>query len=309
MKPVMVIAGPTAVGKTRVALDLAEKMNAEIISADSRQVYKYLDIGTAKPSKAERKRVRHHLLDFLEPDAVYSAARFTADARQVMDRLDQDGKRYLICGGSGLYLKALIEGLSQIPPADENIRRELDSLLAAKGKEALFKMLKEFDPESAQKIKPNDAVRMIRAIEVFWLSGIKMSQWQKKERIRDNRSYRLVVLSRERDSLYRLIEARVDQMIEQGLFEETAKVLEMGYSPESNSLNTVGYKEAIAFSNGAMDRNTAVDLIKQNTRRYAKRQLTWFRGMSQAEWREVDKKGGLEMIAQELNHKYSRKPD
>ncbi|MDQ7799074.1 MAG: tRNA (adenosine(37)-N6)-dimethylallyltransferase MiaA [Candidatus Edwardsbacteria bacterium] len=301
MNPVMVIAGPTAVGKTPVALALAEKIGGEIISADSRQVYKYLDIGTAKPSRSERQKIRHHLLDFLEPDAIYSAARFAADARAVMDKLDEGGKRYVICGGSGLYLKALINGLSQIPPADENIRRELDSLLAAKGKGALYEMLKELDSESAKKIKPNDAVRMIRAIEVFRLSGIKMSQWQKKERVSDNRLYRLVVLSRERDSLYRLIEARVDQMIEQGLFEETSSALKMGYSPELNSLNTVGYKEAIAFINGAMDRNTAVNLIKQNTRRYAKRQLTWFRGMPQAEWLEVEKKGGLAKIAEALN--------
>jgi len=301
MNPVMVIAGPTAVGKTRVALELAEKMNAEIISADSRQVYKYLDIGTAKPSKSERQKTNHHLLDILEPDAIYSAARFAADARAVMDRLDEQGKRYIIAGGSGLYLKALIEGLSQIPSADDNVRRELDSFMAANGKAALYEMLKDIDPESAQRLKPNDAVRTIRAIEVFKLSGIKMSQWQKKERIKDKRRYRLVVLNRERDSLYRLIEIRVDQMVEQGLFEETAKVLKMGYSSDSNSLNTVGYKEAIAFINGVMDRNTAVGLIKQNTRRYAKRQMTWFRGMSQAEWLDVDKSGRPEKIAEELN--------
>ena len=300
MRQVLVIAGPTAVGKTRVALTLAGMMDADIISADSRQVYKYLDIGTAKPSKSERQKAQHHLIDFLEPDAIYSAARFAADARAVMDRLDEESQRYIIAGGSGLYLKALIEGLSQIPSADENVRRELDSLLAANGKGALYEMLKDIDPESAQRLKPNDAVRTIRAIEVFKLSGIKMSQWQKKERIKDKRRYRLVVLNRERDSLYRLIEIRVEQMVAQGLFEETAKVLKMGYSPDSNSLNTVGYKEAIAFINGKMDQITAVGLIKQNTRRYAKRQMTWFRGMPQAERLDVDKSGGLEKIAEEL---------
>ncbi len=287
MRPVLVIAGPTAVGKTSLALVLAGMTGAEIISADSRQVYKYLDIGTAKPSKTERKKVKHHLIDFLEPDAAYSAARFAADARAVMDRLDEQGKRYIIAGGSGLYLKALIEGLSQIPGADANIRRELDSLLAAKGKEVLYEMLQELDPESAQRLKPNDTVRTIRAIEVFKLSGIKMSQWQKTERVKDMRRYRLVVLNRERDSLYRLVEIRVDQMVAQGLFEETAKVLKMGYSSGSNSLNTVGYKEAMAFINGKLDRSTAVNLIKQNTRRYAKRQMTWFRGMPQAEWFDI----------------------
>jgi len=287
MSLVLVIAGPTAVGKTALALALAEKMDAEIISADSRQVYKYLDIGTAKPTKAERKKTKHHLIDFLEPDAIYSAARFTADARDIMDRLDKDGKRYIIVGGSGLYIKALIEGLSQIPPADATIRRELGEMAGKKGRESLYLMLSEIDPQTAEKLKPNDTVRITRAIEVFKLSGIKMSQWQKKERIKDKRRYRLVVLNRERDLLYRLIEARVDQMIEQGLFEETTKVLKMGFPHEINSLNTVGYKEAMAYINGEMDRNTAIGLIKQNTRRYAKRQLTWFRGMSQAEWFDI----------------------
>lgn len=301
MRQVLVIAGPTAVGKTRVTLTLAGIMDADIISADSRQVYKYLDIGTAKPSKSERQKAQHHLIDFLEPDAVYSAARFAADARAVMDRLDEQGKRYIIAGGSGLYLKALIEGLSQIPSADENVRRELDLVMADRGKGALYEMLKGLDPESAQRLKPNDAVRIIRAIEVFKLSGIKMSQWQKKERDKDGRKYRLVVLNRERDLLYRMIETRVDRMIAQGLFEETKKILKLGYSPDINSLNTVGYKEAIAFINGKIDRDTAIGLIKQNTRRYAKRQMTWFRGMPQAEWRDVDKSGGLEKIAEELN--------
>lgn len=284
MRTVLIIAGPTAVGKTVLALALAGITGAEIISADSRQVYKYLDIGTAKPSKSERKNAKHHLIDFLEPDQVYSAARFAADARAVMDQLDEQGKSYIIVGGSGLYLKALVDGLSQIPGADENIRRELDLFTMNNGKEALYGMLQELDPESAEKLKPNDSVRITRAIEVYKLSGIKMSQWQKKERIKDKRKYRLTVLNRERDLLYRLIEVRVDQMIEQGLFEETAQVLKMGYSPEINSLNTVGYKEAIAFINGKLDRNAAVNLIKQNTRRYAKRQMTWFRGMTQAEW-------------------------
>jgi tRNA dimethylallyltransferase len=301
MNSVLVIAGPTAVGKTTLALELAGKIGAEIISADSRQVYKYLDVGTAKPTKAERQKIKHHLIDFLEPDDAYSAARFAADARSIMDKLDEEGKRYIIAGGSGLYLKALIEGLSQIPSADENIRRELDSLLADKGKGGLYEMLQELDPESAEKLKPNDSVRITRAIEVFKLSGIKISQWQKKERVKDKRRYRLVVLNRERDLLYRLIEIRVDQMIEQGLFEETAGVLKMGYSPELNSLNTVGYKESIAFINGKMDRSTAVGLIKQNTRRYAKRQMTWFRGMTQAEWLEIDKRSSLEKIAEGLN--------
>lgn len=289
MNEVPVIAGPTAVGKSALALAWAEKHDAEIISADSRQIYKYLDIGTAKPSSIHLKKIRHHLIDILDPDESYSAARFASDARAIMDELDRQGKGYIIVGGTGLYIKALIEGLSQIPPADDSIRQELNEMAEKKGRESLHDMLVKVDPESAIKLKAKDTVRLIRALEVFRLTGIPMSQWQKGDRIKDGRDYRLVVLNLEREILYRRIEERVDKMISDGLFRETEDVLKMGYGHDINAFKTVGYKESIAFLSGEINRGETARLIKQNTRRYAKRQLTWFRGMPQAEWPEVGK--------------------
>jgi tRNA dimethylallyltransferase len=287
MREIPVIAGPTAVGKSSLALALAEQYNAEIISADSRQIYKYLDIGTAKPTKSELKKIPHHLIDILEPDESYSAARFASEARAVMEKLERQGKRFMIVGGTGLYIRALIDGLSQIPPADAGIRNELNKIAEKSGCESLHAILTESDPDSAKNLKVKDKVRIIRALEVFRITGIPMSQWQKGERVKDGRKYRLIVLNMEREFLYRRIEDRVDDMIARGLFGETEKIIRMGFSRDVNAFKTVGYNESIAFLNGEIARERTVELIKQNTRRYAKRQITWFRGMPQAEWIDI----------------------
>lgn len=282
--PVTVIAGPTAAGKTAAGIGLAQRLGAEIISADSRQVYKYLDIGTAKPTAAERARVPHHLVDFLDPDEPYSAADYAADARAAMDDLDSQGKRYIVVGGSGLYLRALIEGLAAIPPADQAIREELAAFVAAHGKAALHQRLQEVDPSTAARLKANDTVRIVRALEVYHLTGKPISRWHHNERVKDGRTYRLVVLDVGRDDLYARIERRVDAMIEQGLVAEVRGILDRGYAPSLNSLRTVGYREIIAHLAGEYGFDQAVELIKRNTRNFAKRQLTWFRGMKAAEW-------------------------
>jgi tRNA dimethylallyltransferase len=281
---ILVIAGPTAAGKTAAGLAVAAKLGAEIVSADSRQVYKYLDIGTAKPTAAERGRVPHRLVDFLDPAQAYSAADYMADARRAMDGLDAQGKKYIVVGGSGLYLRALIDGLASIPSADEPIRSELAAFVAEHGKEALHQRLQEVDPVTAARLKTNDAVRISRALEVYRLTGKPISQWHQGERIKDHRTYRLVVLDLEREELYRRIERRVDAMIGQGLVAEVRGILDKGYSPSLNSLRTVGYREVIAHLDGEYGLDRAVELIKQNTRNFAKRQLTWFRGMKDAEW-------------------------
>lgn len=286
---VLVIAGPTATGKTAAGLAVAVKLDAEIISVDSRQVYQYLDIGTAKPTADERARVPHHLVDFLDPAQAYSSARFAADARKVMDELDARNKRYIIVGGSGLYLRALTEGLVGMPSADQEIRNELATFAAENGKAALHARLAGVDPESAARLKVNDTVRIIRALEVHRLTGKTMSQWHAEERTKDHRSYRLVVLDMGRDKLYQRIEQRVDLMIEQGLVVEVRGILAKGYPPSLNSLRTVGYQEIIAHLNGEYGLDRAIALIKQNTRNFAKRQLTWFRGMKNAEWVDVIK--------------------
>lgn len=287
-RPVIIIAGPTACGKTSLSLMLANRLGAEIISADSRQIYRGLDIGTAKPEPRELSTIKHHLLDVLEPNQPYSAAAFVCRAREVMSQLDRQGIPYVIVGGSGLYLKALIEGLSPIPPADPAIRQELSDLAQQKGVPALHQMLDRVDPLAASRIKQNDRDRLVRALEVYRLSGIPLSQWQRGKREKDHRAYQLYVLNRTRPDLYGRIERRVDQMIARGLLQETRELLERGLSAQSPGLRTVGYREAMEFVEGRISREEAVRLIKQNTRRYAKRQLTWFRGMPQSAWIDLE---------------------
>ncbi len=282
--PVPAIAGPTAAGKTAAGLELAERLGAEIVSADSRQIYRLLDIGTAKPTAAERNRVPHHLVDFLDPDRAYSAADYAAGARAAMDELDAQGRRYLVVGGSGLYLRALIEGLAAIPPADHALRQELAEFAELHGKAALHQRLAGIDPATAARLQPNDTVRIVRALEVHALTGKPISQWHANERVTDHRRYRLVVLDVDRDELYRRIDRRVDAMIEQGLVAEVRGILDRGHPPSLNSLRTVGYREVIAHIEGECDLDRAIELIKRNTRNFAKRQLTWFRGMKNAEW-------------------------
>ena len=286
MKPdrILVLAGPTAAGKTAAGIAIAQKSNAIIISADSRQVYRYMDIGTAKPSAQERAQVAHHLIDFLDPSQPYSAANYAVDARRVMDDLDTQGKKYIVVGGSGLYLRALIDGLASIPSADETIRSELAAFVAQHGKDALHRRLAEVDPCTAARLKPNDAVRISRALEVYQLTGKPISQWHQSERIRDHRTYRLVVLDMDREALYARINRRADEMLHAGLIGEVRGILAQGYAASLNALRTVGYREVIAHINGECDVSRMTELIKQNTRNFAKRQLTWFRGMKDAEW-------------------------
>lgn len=287
--PVTVIAGPTAAGKTAAGIALAERLGLEIISADSRQVYRHLDIGTAKPTADERARVPHHLVDFLDPAQPYSAADYMSEARRVMDDRDAQGRKYVVVGGSGLYLRALIEGLASIPSADRAIREELAAFVAQHGKAALHKRLQGVDPVTAGRLEPNDTVRVVRALEVHRLTGQPISRWQAGQRVRDGRRYRLIVLDVERDELYRRIERRVDAMIEQGLVEEVRGILDKGYPTTLNSLRTVGYREIIAHLDGAYGLDRAVELVKRNTRNFAKRQLTWFRGAKGAEWMTPDR--------------------
>jgi tRNA dimethylallyltransferase len=281
---ILVIAGPTAVGKTALSLALAGESGADIISADSRQVYRGMDIGTAKPSKSELKRIKHHLIDIIDPDRPYSAAAFARDARQVMDSLDREGKKYVVVGGSGLYLKALIEGLVNMPPADEGYREKLRGLSREKGKEYLHNLLKARDPETAARLSQKDAVRIIRALEVFHLTGRPLSRWFREQREKDHRRYRLVVLDLVREHLYRRIECRVDEMLKLGLVKEVKALVNKGFGPDDPGMKTVGYQEILSYLDGRCDLETAVAEIKLNTRHFAKRQLTWFRKMIFYEW-------------------------
>jgi tRNA dimethylallyltransferase len=300
-KEVLVLAGPTAVGKTAVGLVLAQRLKAHVLSADSRQIYRHLDIGTAKPKAEELAQASHHMTDILTPGQPYSAAAFAAEARRVMDELDKKDQAYIIVGGSGLYLKALTEGLVDIPSADPTIRRELKDFSQAKGNQALLQRLAECDPETAQRLSVNDGVRIIRALEVFMLTGKPLSLWFREKRRGDDRNYKLIVLDLERKILYQRIDQRVEAMMAQGLLDEVKSLMAQSYGPDSSGLQTVGYQELMAYLSGKTDLAEAVRLIKRNTRHYAKRQLTWFRKMNYQQWLNCIQSDTPEEIANKLS--------
>lgn len=277
-KNVVVITGPTASGKTDFALKLAEYGDIEIISADSRQIYRYMNIGTAKPNEEELSRVKHHLIDILNPDEEFSAGKFAELSKSIIYEIIAGGKIPVIVGGTGFYIKALFEGLSSISDSENEkrllIRSELNDLLIKNGKEFLFEMLLQSDSESAEKYSDKNPRRVIRALEYIKLTGNKFSGTFGKEN-----SSGLVpqyyVLNPAREILYKKINQRTHIMFDDGLIKEVVKIIEMGYSFELNSLNTVGYKECISLIMGEISLERAIELTKQNTRRYAKRQVTW----------------------------------
>lgn len=287
-RKVIVVAGPTCSGKTTVSLKIAEQLNTEIISADSRQVYKYLNIGTAKPSPEILTRIKHHFVDELQPDESFDANVFEIKAGKIINRLHEQNKIPVVQGGSGLYIKALIDGLYDTADKDENYRELLGKERELYGNEYLYAKLLKVDPESASKMIPQNWKRVMRALEVFHLTGKSILYHQKEFIRQDKPDFLQFGLNWNRERLYERINQRVDEMIASGLEEETKKVLGMGYSDSLNALNTVGYKEMISYFKGEYDFQTTVELIKRNTRRFAKRQLTWFRKDKRIRWIEMN---------------------
>jgi tRNA dimethylallyltransferase len=283
---VIVITGPTASGKTGLSIELSKHLDIEIISADSRQLYKYLDIGTAKPSKEELNSVTHHFIDLLYPDEYYSAGKFGNEARRKVDEILQRNKVPVVVGGSGLYIKAMCEGLFEDDADTEKriiIRDVLYQELEKSGKDALYDKLKALDYDAAMIYNDKNARRVIRALEHIQLTGEKFSDAIKRNNLKSlNCIY--FGINFERNDLYDRINKRVDLMLKDGLVEETKKVFEMGYSSELNSLNTVGYKEITDYLYGKMTLDDAAEEIKKNTRRYAKRQITWFKRYNDMIW-------------------------
>lgn len=275
---IMVILGPTASGKTSLSLTLSQFIPIEIISADSRQIYKYMDIGTAKPTKEELSKVPHHFIDFLDPAESYSAGKFGDDANQIAKEIINRGNIPVVVGGSGLYIKSLCEGLFEEEKNDSLpvIREFLNKKLEEDGKEKMYQELIKIDLKAAEKYTDRNPRRIIRALEFYYAYGEPLSStWNMKKTERDfNFFYFGICHNRER--LYEIINNRCIQMWESGLIDETNKLLEMGYSPELNSMNTVGYKEALEYINGKLDESTALKEFQKNTRHYAKRQITWF---------------------------------
>lgn len=279
MKPkILVILGPTAVGKSDIALALAERFNGEIVNADSQQVYRYMNIGTGKASMAARERVPHHLIDIVDPDEDFNVALFRRLSMAAIDEIHSRGRKAFICGGTGLYLKALIQGLFEGPGQDRAIREDLQKEIAGHGLRFLYTRLAQIDPAATSAIHPNDRQRIIRALEVYQLTGKPLSAWQHQHAFHEDPFRVLKIgLNRERSELYDLINRRCEVMVRSGLLEELCALVGKGYSLDLRPLKSVGYRQMGAVLAGKINLAEAVKEMKQETRHLAKRQLTWFR--------------------------------
>ena len=296
---VLVLAGPTASGKTPVSLLLASRLNGQIISADSRQIYKFMDIGTAKPSIDDRKKIKHYFVDELMPDEDFNAGEFGKKGRLVIDKIFHARKTPLIVGGSGLYIQALIDGFFEGPPADPSLRKHLHDRLKIEGPDILLQELKGIDPAAASRMLPSNVRRIIRALEIYELTGVPISRLQ-QERTPFHFIPCIAGLEWDRRVLYERINLRTDWMMKQGLKQEVERLQELGYRRDLNALQTVGYKEMFDYLHHDIGYDRMVELIKQNSRRYAKRQLTWFRRDQRIRWFKVDDEGDFPDVAEKI---------
>jgi len=296
--PLLTIVGPTAVGKSGAALVLAKEIGGEIVSADSRKIYKYMDIGTAKPTEEKRKEIPHHLLDLIAPDEEFSAGRFGEEAEKVITQVYERGRVPLLVGGSGLYIVAATEGLFSGPSADKGRRKRWKEEAKESGSLCLYEKLRKVDPPAASRIHPHDLVRIIRALEVYAETGKPISGLQCRGNRGKSKDYNLIIigLNRPRENLYQRIEQRVERMFDQGLVEEVRSLLRQGYRENLVSMQGLGYKEVCAYLRGEYDESEAIRLLKRNTRRYAKRQLTWFRKGEQIQWLDISENESPEEV-------------
>lgn len=298
MNKVIVICGATASGKTGLSVELALKYNAEIVSADSMQIYKFMDIGTAKVTEEEAKGVRHHMLDIVMPGEIYSAARYGEEAYECVKDIFSRGKNVIVCGGTGLYINALIRG-NEFPGQNmetgtrESLTRKYDEV----GGEAMHSELMSIDPESGERLHPNDKKRIIRALEVYYDYGVTLTEHNRIHKSKADRldSVQICLNPVSREVLYDRINRRVDIMFEQGLLEETRRLLDEGMLI-GTAAQAIGYKEVLGYINGEMTMAEAGDLLKQKTRNYAKRQLTWFRSQKNMNWVEYSTEDTFEDI-------------
>ncbi|HHY65436.1 MAG TPA: tRNA (adenosine(37)-N6)-dimethylallyltransferase MiaA [Clostridiaceae bacterium] len=288
---VIVIAGPTATGKTALAVELALQVGGEIVSADSMQIYRKMDIGTAKPTMEERQGIPHHMIDIVDPDEEYSVAQFKTDAEACIKDIIGRGKVPIVAGGTGLYINSLVYNINfSESTSDWDYRERLKNLAMEQGPETLHKMLEDIDPISARAIHPNNVKRVIRALEVYKTTGKPISSHKEVSReIPPPYDYKIFGLDLSRETLYSRIEKRVDKMMEMGLYEEVEGLLNEGYSPNLVSLQGIGYKEIISAIKGECSLKTAVDNIKKGTRHLAKRQITWFKKTEGLKWINAEK--------------------
>lgn len=305
MEKIIVIVGPTCSGKTKLSLKIAEKLNAEIISADSRQVYKKLDIGTAKPDKLELNKVKHYFIDELDPDEDFNVSMFEKKANYIIKNILNKKGIPIVVGGSGLYIKSLIDGITESTETSKEIRDQLMELRAKFGNEYLYKELMKVDPESAGKMLPQNWKRVIRALEVFTITGRTIWEHHQSTVNEKEFSFMQFGLLWERQTLYRNIEDRVNEMFDKGLVDEVQSLLKMGFQKTLNSLNTVGYKEVIEYLEGNINLEKTVELVKRNTRRYAKRQMTWFNRDNRIDWKKVTSIDDIDLISDGICKMYN----
>ena len=280
MNKLILITGPTGCGKSKMAVEIAKRINAEIISCDSMQIYKGLNIGTAKITKEEMQGIPHHMIDIIEPGISYSVTDFVRDAKASLESIFAKGKNAVMTGGTGLYADSFLKDIDfgSGSGADEKIRKELSLFAEKNGAEALHALLEEIDPESAEKISANNIKRVIRAIEYYRLTGEKISDHDKRTREKPSPyDYVYIVLTRDREELYERIDKRVDEMVKDGLLEEAKAFYDKNFSKGPTSCQAIGYKELFSYFDGECSLQDAIDLIKLSSRRYAKRQLTWFK--------------------------------
>lgn len=300
MRKVLAIVGPTASGKTSLSVEVAKKLNGEIISADSRQIYRHIRVASSYPSEADLNSARHYFVNELEPGENFNAGEFGKKSRELIDKIFSSGKQPVITGGSGLYIRSVIDGLFESVIDDKRIREVLYEKLEEHGEEFLYDELKRTDEDTYAKIPKGKIRRVIRALEVYYVSGKKISEFH-KEKIEINFATVQIGLMLDRKYLYARINARTDEMILKGLLDEVKFLRENNYDYRKyNSLNTVGIKEVFKFLEGEYDYETMVTLIKRNTRRYAKRQMTWFRKDDRIHWIDVNKESTTEELSEEV---------
>lgn len=301
LKPLVAIVGPTAVGKSQVAVQVAKALATEVLAADSRQVYRGMDIGTDKPSMAEREGVPHRLIDLVAPDERFNVGMYRTLALAEIDRLHREHRLPLVVGGTGLYVRALVRGLWEGPPADWALRDRLLELARVEGTGSLHRELERVDPDLASRLHPRDTVKIIRGLEVYRLTGRPLSEAHRRHAFGDRVFAPLVIgLMRDRDILYRRIEERVDLQLARGLLAETERLLRRGYGPHLASMKGLGYRHMAGYVSATYSYDEGVRRFKRDTRHFAKRQLTWFRREPHIIWLQIDRRDATGQLVQRI---------
>ncbi len=300
----IVVVGPTAIGKTSLAIEIAKEYSCEIISVDSMQVYRYMDIGTAKPTRVEQEAVPHHLIDVADPDDNYTVARFVTEAEKAIESTRERGRIPLLVGGTGLYLKGLLQGLFEIPPVDPSIREKIKCRLKEKGVNKLYEELKEIDPQTASRLHPHDTQRVLRGIEIYHSTGTPWSEHIVEQNKRKTSGSVLKFgLTCDREVLYERINQRVEVMVQQGLVDEVEALLKMGYHGNLKSMQSIGYRHILKYLEGSWDWEKTLTLLARDTRHYAKRQYTWFNSDPEILWVQPDQ---IDEIKAHINENINR---